>query len=594
MTLQNNARAARLASLRSAMVEGAVDFFLIPRSDAHRGEYVSPRDERLFWTTGFDGSAGLAIVGRERAAIFVDGRYTIQVRGQVDEALFEIRHLIEEPPAGWLAKHAPRGGKVGYDPWLHTPAGLAPLKRACARAGADLVPVDRNPVDVAWADQPSASTAPFFVHPIAFAGKPAEQKRAEIAAKIGEEGADAVFLCLPDSIAWLLNIRGGDVPRAPMPHAFAVLHADGTVDLCALAEKIGEEVKVHLGPDVRRHGVDSLGDILEELSGKTLMLDPASAPDWVFRRAGEAGVTILKADDPVQLPKACKNEAELDGARAAHRRDGVAMSRFLHWIDEAAADGTLSEREAADRLEAFRRESNLLRDLSFDTISAAGPHAAIPHYRVTEESDRLLEANSIYLVDSGGQYPDGTTDITRTIVVGAPSPSMRRHYTLVLKGHIALARAIFPKGTTGSALDALARGPLWQAGLDFDHGTGHGVGSYLSVHEGPQRISKVANNVALQPGMIISNEPGYYRAGEYGIRIENLVAVVETEVGGNSMLAFETLTLAPIDKRLIDPELLDGTERDWFDAYHQRVLETHRDKLPPDARSWLERACAPL
>lgn len=575
-----------------------LDGFLIPRTDAHQNEYVAARDERLRWISGFDGSAGLAFVDREQAAIFVDGRYTVQVRAQVDPALFHYRHLIEEPVTAWIAEHVSANSRIGYDPWLHTPAGLSGIKAACERVGADLVAVDDNPVDAAWTDQPAPPDAPFFVHPIEFSGQESSEKRAQIAALLATRKADSVFLSLPDSIAWLLNIRGGDVPRAPMPLGFALLHADASLDLFVRPGKLTDGVRDHLGPDIRCHDGAEPGSLLagalDDLAGKTLWLDPQTAPDRVFQRATAAGVAIVRDADPVQLPKACKNPVELDGARAAHHRDAAAVCRFLHWIDGAAAAGTLTERQAADQLEGFRAESNLLRDLSFDTISAAGPNAALPHYRVTAESDRTLDKNSIYLVDSGGQYPDGTTDVTRTIIVGTASAEMKTRFTLVLKGHIALARAIFPNGTTGSALDALARGPLWRAGLDFDHGTGHGVGSYLSVHEGPQRISKVPNKVALQPGMIVSNEPGYYQIDDYGIRIENLVAVVETVVDGNVMLAFETLTLAPIDRRLIDAELLEPVEREWLNAYHARVLAALRDSVPADVQDWMTAACAPI
>lgn len=586
--------ANRLAALRSAMVKESLDGWLVPRADEHQGEYVPPSAERLRWLTGFDGSAGLAIVLMDRAAIFVDGRYTLQVRDQVDTALYAPRHLTEGPPADWLKEVATPGQRIGYDPWLHTPDGLKRLAKGAEAAKAELVPIDGNLVDRIWSGRPPPPADPFIPHPMEFAGETSAEKRAAIAEGLAEQGADAAVLSLPDSIAWLLNIRGSDVPRTPFPLAFALLFADGRVSLFAPEGKVDDALRAHLGEEVDVLAPSAFGPALDALAGRQVIADAGSAPAWVFDRLEAAGATVLRQADPCQLPKSRKNEAEIAGARAAHLRDGVALTRFLHWVDGAAASG-LSEMEAASRLEAFRRESNLLRDLSFDTISGAGPNGAIVHYRVTPETDRKLEPGSLFLVDSGGQYPDGTTDVTRTVAIGAPTDDMRRHYTLVLQGHIALATARFPEGTTGSQLDALARTPLWQAGLDYDHGTGHGVGSYLSVHEGPQRISKIGNSVALAPGMIVSNEPGYYLEGAYGIRIENLVAVqTDDRPADRPMLCFETLTLAPLDRRLIDTDILSTAEIAWVDAYHARVQDEIGGRLDGEAQAWLAAATAPL
>ncbi len=588
----------RLGALRAELSRRGLDGFLIPRADEHQGEYVAPRSERLSWLTGFDGSAGFAVVLKDKAAIFVDGRYTLQARDQVDSESYEIRHVPAESPHGWLAANLAVGATVGFDPWLHPPAAVDRFRSACAGAGAELVAVDGNPLDAVWTDQPGPPLAPVVPHGLEYAGRPAAEKRAEIGATLARAGIDATVLTLPDSIAWLFNIRGADVPRTPLPHAFALVAADGSAMLFLDPRKASPGLAEHLGDDVAIAAPEELGQELDALKGRSIQIDGATAPQWVFDRLEKAGAAIRLGDDPCQLPKARKNEVELAGIRAAHRRDGAALTKFLAWLDGAAANGGVTEIEAADRLEAFRRESNLMRDLSFDTISGAGPNGAIVHYRVTERTDRALEANSLYLVDSGAQYPDGTTDVTRTVAVGAPTPEMRRHFTLVLKGHIALATARFPKGTSGSQLDALARLPLWRAGLDYDHGTGHGVGAYLSVHEGPQRISKMPNSVALEPGMIVSNEPGYYKEGAYGIRIENLVAVTEAEAVGDSgerpMLGFETLTLAPIDRRLIDIDILTEDERAWLNAYHAEVRETLSGQMDGAGRTWLEAATAPL
>ncbi|MCY3831075.1 MAG: aminopeptidase P family protein [Rhodospirillaceae bacterium] len=588
--------AGRVAALRALLAQDGLQGFVVPRADEHQGEYVPPGAERLAWLTGFTGSAGLAIVLAEKAAIFVDGRYTLQVGDQIDPAVFEVRHVTDEPAAAWLRESLSGGGRLGYDPWLHTADGAARLRAACEAVGAELAPVAENPIDRLWEDRPSRPDAPFESHPPELAGETSAGKRAALANKLAERGVEAAVLTLPDSIAWLLNIRGRDVPRTPFPLSFAILRNDATVALFAPAGKIDAALARHLGDGVAVEPPDAFEAALGGFAGRKVLADPASAADRIFRVLDEAGALVERGADPCQMPKACKNAVELEGARNAHRRDGAALTRFLAWLAREAPGGAVDEIAAADRLEGFRRESNLLRDLSFDTISGAGPNGAIVHYRVTPETNRRLEPGALYLVDSGGQYADGTTDVTRTVAIGAPTAAMRRHFTLVLKGHIALATARFPEGTTGSQIDALARLALWADGLDYDHGTGHGVGSYLSVHEGPQRISKLPNSVALKPGMIVSNEPGYYRTGEYGIRIENLVAVQEVEVAGaeRPMLGFETLTLAPIDRALIDRALLTADETGWVDGYHARVRETIGPLVDPDTAAWLEEATRPL
>ncbi|WP_416896237.1 MAG: aminopeptidase P family protein [Minwuia sp.] len=584
----------RVAALRAELERQGVDGFIVPRNDEHFGEWVPASAERLAWLTGFTGSAGMAIVLTDRASIYIDGRYTLQVVDQVDTGIFETRHVTEEPATAWLKEALGKGAKLGFDPWLHTEAGIRRMETAAKAAGAELAPLAKNPVDAIWIDRPAPPTEPVVPHDLRFAGKPHGEKLADLGESLGAHGLDATVLTLPESIAWLLNIRGSDVPRTPLPLGFAIVHADATVDLYMAATKLSDETRVHLGDDVRIHEPDTLLAGLDGLKDRKVLVDQTTAVAAVTTRLREAGAELFMGDDPTALPKARKNEVEVAGTRSAHVRDGAAVSKFLAWID-AHDPGSLDEMTASDRLEQFRREDNLLRDLSFDTISGAGPNGAIVHYRVTGETNRPLGPGELFLVDSGGQYLDGTTDITRTVAIGEPTPEMRDRFTRVLKGHIALATARFPKGTTGSQLDTLARLPLWQAGLDFDHGTGHGVGSYLSVHEGPQRISKIPNSVALEPGMIVSNEPGYYKTGEYGIRIENLVCVREAEAadGERPTLEFETLTQAPIDLRLVDLDLLNGDEKAWLNAYHEGV----REKLRPlvgDAAGWLEAATRPV
>ncbi len=588
------APASRLAALRAELKRRDLAGFVVPRADEHQGEYVPRRSQRLAWLTGFSGSAGLAIVLADRAAIFIDGRYTLAVRGQVDTDAFVPHQIPEQSPETWIAENLPKGGKLGFDPWLQTVDGHERFARACQRAGAEFVPVDSNPVDAVWPDRPPAPLAPVLPHPDEFAGESSAAKRTRIAGTVKAKGADVALITAPDSIAWLLNVRGGDVPRTPFALGFALLHDDGHVDLFMDRRKVPDRTLAWLGNAVTLAPPDELGAALDMLGkvGKRVLIESATAPVWAATRLQAAGVALVRDADPVALPKACKNAVELEGIRRAHRRDGAAVSGFLGWLSRESKSGKLREIEASDRLQALRQQTGKLRDLSFDTISGAGPNGAIVHYRASEASERTLEPGSLYLVDSGGQYRDGTTDITRTVAIGTPSPEMRDRFTRVLKGHIALAMARFPAGTTGSQLDALARYALWQAGLDYDHGTGHGVGAYLSVHEGPHRISKMPNNVALQPGMIVSNEPGYYKTDAYGIRIENLVAVREAKIEGadRRYLEFETLTLAPIDLACIEPGLLTDAERQWLNDYHRRVRETVGPEVDEATRAWLAEA----
>jgi Xaa-Pro aminopeptidase len=590
-------RPARLALLREELTARGLDGFVVPRADEHQGEYVPACAQRLGWLTGFTGSAGMAVVLKDRAALFVDGRYTLQAAAQADAGLFEIRHLIDEPPARWLGAGISQGAVVGYDPWLHTPHEVERLRGGAERAGASLRAVDGNPVDRVWPGRPAAPLAPVVPHPDRFAGESAAAKRARLGRELEEEGVAAAVLTMPESIAWLLNIRGGDVPHTPLPLSFAILRQDGSVRLFIDRRKLAPGLERHLGNEVTVEPPEHLGPALDALavSGARVQADPATAASWVFDRLNAAGGKIHRAADPCLLPKACKNAAELDGTRTAHRRDGAAVTRFLAWLAREAPTGGLREIAASDRLEAFRREGEHFRDLSFPTISGAGANGAIVHYRASPETEKPLEPGILYLLDSGAQYLDGTTDITRTVAIGEPSPEMRDRFTRVLKGHIAIATARFPKGTSGTQLDSFARRALWQKGLDYDHGTGHGVGSYLSVHEGPQRISKAPNTQPLLPGMIVSNEPGYYKTGAYGIRIENLVVVRSSEEGGErDMLGFETLTLAPIDRTLVDCDLLDDDEIAWLDAYHARVREVISPLVDRDTAEWLKQATAPL
>ena len=593
--------ADRLAAFREQLKSDQLDGFVVPLTDEHMSEYVGSYAQRLAWLTGFEGSAGSAVVLPEEAAIFVDGRYTLQVRSQVDADHWSYQSVPETSIADWLKDHAPDGARIGYDPWLHSRDWVTRATEALKAKGASLVPVKRNPIDAVWADRPEASTERLIVHPDRLAGKSSAEKRHEIADWLVKQGADAAVLAALDSIAWTFNVRGKDVSRTPVALAYALVHADGTADLYVAGEKIDAEVRQHLGNGVRVHERGDFEAALTRLKDQRVVVDPERSVAAIFDALDQAGATIVPARDPTVLPRAIKNPVEIAGQQAAQARDGAAIARFLHWVEEEAPKGELDELKASDRLEALRREAAELRDLSFDTISGAGPNGAIVHYRASEATNRPLEMNSIYLVDSGGQYVDGTTDITRTVPIGEPTEEMRDRFTRVLKGHIALATAVFPKGTRGSQLDSFARRPLWDAGLDYAHGTGHDVGSFLSVHEGPQRISPMGSSQSggdepLQAGMILSNEPGYYKTGEYGIRIENLVQVVDKVIPGaeKEMLGFETLTFAPIDRRLVARDMLAPAERDWLNAYHADVLAKIGAQLSGDDRAWLEAACAPV
>ena len=598
---QAGASPARLADLRAALGRHGLDGFVVPLADEHQGEYVARRSRRLAWLTGFTGSAGLALILAEKAALFTDGRYTLQIENQTDGALYERHHVTESPPYAWLEANLSAGMKMGFDPWLHSADQRCRLGEACARVGAELRPCEANPLDEVWHAQPPRPVAPIVPQDIQFTGRESVDKRREIAGQVKQAGAAAAFLSAPDSIAWLLNVRGADVECAPLPQSFVLLEADGRVQWFVDSRKQVAQLAAHLGNEISCAAPEALGAALDSLAaaGKAVMLDPATAPDWADQRLRSAGATIIKKPDPCALPKACKNAAELDGIRAAHLRDGLALTRFLYWLSTLDGSEGVTELVAVEKLAAFRAGGAHYRGPSFDTISGAAANGAIVHYRVTPESDRALAAGSLYLVDSGAQYLDGTTDVTRTVAIGAPTAEYRDRFTRVLKGHIALARARFPAGTTGTQLDSLARQFLWQAGLDYDHGTGHGVGAYLNVHEGPQRISKHPSQAALKPGMIVSNEPGYYKAGAYGIRIENLVAVVAAtglEGAERPTLAFETLTLAPIDRALVDLALMNEEELDWLDAYHAMVRERLAPELAPwpDVAEWLAGAAAPL
>ena len=589
----------RVERLRKELGREGLAGFLVPRADEHQGEYVPPRAQRLAWISGFTGSAGLAAVLIDAAAVFVDGRYTLQVRDEAPGDVFEHHHVTESPPADWVRLRLRPGDRLGYDPWLHTIESVERLEAAVAKASATLVPVAENLVDRIWDDQPPPPRGPIVPHDLKHAGHGSPEKRIEIAGLLAKEAADAAVLAAPDSIAWLLNVRGSDVAHTPLPLAFAVVHRDATVDLFVDPAKQTPELLAHLGEGVRVLPPDALGAVLDRLgeARRTVQADPTSTAAWIIQRLSGASATVARAADPCLLPKASKNDVELAGARSAHEKDGVALSRFLAWLAREGPAGHLTEITAAERLDALRAEESLFRDVSFPTISGAGPNGAIVHYRATPRTDRRIERGMLYLVDSGAQYLDGTTDVTRTVAIGPPTAEQRDRFTRVLRGHIALARARFPKGTTGSQLDVLARVPLWEAGLDYDHGTGHGVGSYLSVHEGPQRVSKVGSSVALRPGMILSNEPGYYKTGEYGIRIESLVVVVpapEPSGGEVPLYGFETLTLAPIDRTLVEPALLTPDELAWLDAYHLRVREVITPKVDGETAAWLADVTRPL
>jgi Xaa-Pro aminopeptidase len=584
----------RLTKLRSELSRQGLDGFIVPRADEHLGEYVPAGAERLAWLTGFTGSAGIAVVLADKAAAFTDGRYVLQLAAQTDPDLWECRHVTEEPPSKWLAANAPAGAKIGYDPWLFAEEGVARY----TDAGLTMQPVAQNPIDAVWADRPPPPLAPAEPHQIGYAGRRAEEKRDQIAALLRDVKQDAAVISDPASIAWLLNIRGGDVPFTPFALGFAIIHADAGTELFMDPAKLPDTTRAWLGNTVSVAGREALAPALARLRGKTVRVDSAGSPVWFAQTLRSVEATVVAGSDPCLLPKARKNDVEQQGARNAHARDAVAACRFLHFLAEAGPRGSESEMSAAAKLLDLRQQVEGFRGESFPAISGAGEHGAIIHYRVTEETNRPIRPNESYLIDSGAQFLDGTTDITRTVWTGpgAPPPALREQVTRVMKGHIAIATLVFPHGVGGAHLDAFARRALWQVGLDYDHGTGHGVGSYLSVHEGPVSLSRLARPVPIESGMILSNEPGYYLPGAHGIRLENLLLVQEAKLPASSkpFLCFETLTLAPFDLRLIDAALLDAAERAWLDAYHQRVLREIGPRLDDATRQWLEQACAPL
>lgn len=590
------ASAGRVAALRAELKRRGLDGLVVPRADRQQNEYLPASEERLAWLTGFTGSAGAAIVLTERAVLFVDGRYTVQVKTQTDGAVFAIEHLVECPPDQWLEKNLTSGAKIGFDPWLHTSENAEKLKAACAKAGATLVALDDNPIDALWDKRPAPPHGSVILRDIKLAGESAAEKLRLVRIELTRLRADALIVSDPQNVAWTFNIRGSDVAHTPLALAFATIPREGRPRLYIDPVKLTNEVRHALEEiaDIRNSG-DLVAD-LGQLKDKSVWLDSASAAAALTLEVSAKGGKPTRGADPITLMKATKNNAEIAGARAAHLRDGAALTRFLAWFDHEAPTGQLTEIGAVEALETFRRDTGLLRDVSFPTISGSGPNGAIVHYRVTKDSNRVIGKNELFLIDSGAQYEDGTTDVTRTVAVGQPSEEMRDRFTRVLKGHIAIATAVFPEGTSGAQLDSLARKPLWQAGLDFDHGTGHGVGSYLSVHEGPQRISKLGTT-PLKRGMILSNEPGYYKTNAYGIRIENLlltIAAVSPDGAEKVLNAFETLTLAPIDRRLIDTRLLTGKERLWVDGYHARVRDALRPLIDAATQAWLDAATRPL
>jgi Xaa-Pro aminopeptidase len=588
----------RLAALRTELARLGLAGFVVPLTDEHMSEYVGDYAKRLAWLTGFTGSAGSAAVLADRAAMFTDGRYTLQVRAQVPDVLYAYESVPETSPAAWLATNTKAGDVIGYDPWLQTKGWVKTTYNLLAAEGVKLQAVAVNPVDAVWADQPKPSLAVITAHPDQFAGRSSADKRADIARLLTDRKLDAAVVSALDSIAWLFNIRGTDVDRTPVPRSFALVHADGTATLFAEPEKITADLRTHLGPHVAVAARADFIAALQKLGAdkKSVLFDPESTVVAVGEILNAAGAKIVEGQDPCILPKARKNETELSGTRAAHIRDGAVVARFVQWVTAKALNGGVDELTAVETLYNMRAENNMFRDTSFDTISGAGPNGAVIHYRSTPETNRKLAPGELFLLDSGGQYLDGTTDITRTMAIGAPGDEEKQRFTRVLKGHIAIATVRFPKGTSGRQLDTLARASLWQAGLDYEHGTGHGVGSYLAVHEGPQRIAKLGTDVALEPGMILSNEPGYYKPGSYGIRIENLIVVREDKREGDEkdMLAFETITMAPLDRSLVDVALLSPAERAWLNGYHAEVRDKLMAVVPAETQAWLEQATAPL
>ena len=588
-----------LEALRQELQRLNLTGFIVPHADEYQNEYVPPCAERLAWLTGFTGSAGTAIVLTEEAAMFVDGRYVLQVGDQVDKNDFTFNHSGEHPPATWLEFHVRPSNRIGYDPKLHTPRDLERFQAACDRAEAQLIPCFPNPIDQVWSERPAVPIGVIQPHLLEFSGKSSQEKREELAKNFREEGIDAAVISAPDSIAWLLNIRGSDVSHTPLPLCQAILYATGRVVVFVDAQKVSPGLASHLGPDVSLESPEAFEVALQHLGkqGQQVLCDPAKTNSWIFSTLTQQGAHLTNGDDPCVLPKACKNAIEIQGAYAAHERDGVAVCQFLAWLDRETPKGQVTELQASAYLDECRQKQMRWEDASFPTISGAGANGAIVHYHSTPETNKVLELGTLYLVDSGGQYLDGTTDITRTVAIGEPTDEHRDRYTRVLQGHLALAMAKFPEGTTGSQLDALARKPLWAVGLDYDHGTGHGVGSFLGVHEGPQRISKSASSVALKPGMIVSNEPGFYKTGAFGIRIENLVVVKSEEMSkdiSRQFLGFDTLTVVPFDRKLIVINLLSRQEQDWVNAYHLRVWKCLEAKVDTDTRVWLEEATQPL
>ena len=590
----------RLTALREQLKASKLDGFVVPLTDEHMSEYVGAYAQRLAWLTGFQGSAGTAVVLSEAAAMFTDGRYTLQVRQQVDGADWQFVSVPGTSVSDWLRANAGAGARIGYDPWLHSRGWVNEARRALAARGAELVSVATNPVDAVWPDRPVPSDAVLSVQNDSFAGRSSADKRAAIADWLGEQHADAVILSALDGIAWTFNIRGTDVEHTPVALSYAVINADGTADLFVAPEKMSDAVAQHLGNAVRVHDRTAFAPALAGFAGKRVAADPETSVSAIFDALDAGGATVLALRDPTVIAKAVKNPVEIAGHRSAQARDGVAMVKFLKWLEAETPKGGLDELAVADRLQQFREAEGIV-DLAFDTISAFGPHGAIPHYKADEASNLPITTGSLLLVDSGGQWREGTTDITRVVPVGEPTLEMRDRFTRVLKGHIAIATAVFPSGTNGGQIDSFARRPLWEAGLDFAHGTGHGVGAYLSVHEGPQRIAKPnypggGPSEPLRAGMFLSNEPGYYKADDYGIRIENLVLVVERDIPGGDepMLAFETLTFAPIERELIEPSLLDASERAWLNAYHEQVLDLLGPALDAEHRAWLLGKCASI
>jgi len=588
-----------LALLREELASRKLTGFIIPLTDEHMSEYVGDYAQRLAWASGFEGSCGWAVVMRDRAAVFVDGRYVVQIVEQVDDAYFEHVRIEEMSVEKWVTDAMGDGERIGFDAELASIDWVTTMRAAVTGLGGELVAVDGNPIDAVWDEQPGAPMSLLFSHPLEYAGQSAADKRAEIATDLKKQGADAAVITMMDNVAWAFNIRADDVQNTPVPHAFALLHSDGHGALFVHPDKMTDEVRSHLGNGVEIKTRDDFYPALEDLGKNcaTVLVDPLTSNARVFDTLTSSGATIVRGDDPCMLPKAVKNPVEQQGTRDAHIRDGAAICNFLFWFSQESPKENMDEIKAADQLWRFREEQDIIQDKSFTTISAAGPNAAMCHYSVSTESNRPIRCGELYLVDSGGQYFDGTTDITRTVIVGEPSDEHRDRFTRVLKGHIGLSRTRFPRGTTGQALDAIARAPLWAEGLDYDHGTGHGVGSFLAVHEGPQRIAKFGKpGVGLQAGMILSNEPGYYKAGEYGIRIENLVLVIkcDNDPEGRGFMGFENLTWAPIDRRLIDVNLLSEGERAWLNAYHAEVYTKLSALVHADTKVWLKDVTAPI